>query len=95
LRHLAQLRRGDDGRGDARLLRRGRAPARAYGGGKAGGLVLALDGLALGFAGGARGLLSDKFKFGGKGAQGWRGQRIGKADYRHGAAYRAPIPAKE
>jgi hypothetical protein len=95
LRHLAQLRRGDDGRGNARLLRRGGAPARAYGGRKARGLVLALAGLALGFAGGARGFLSDKFQFGGEGAQGWRGQRIGQAYNRHMPAYRAPIPAKE
>jgi hypothetical protein len=73
LRHLAQICRGDNRGGDARLLRCGGAPARAYGGGKAGGMVLALAGLALGFTGGARGFLSDEFQFGGEGAQGWRG----------------------
>jgi hypothetical protein len=94
LRHLAELRRADDGGGDARLPGGGGAPARAYGGGKAGGLVLALGGLALGFTGSAGGFLSGIFQFGGEGAQGWRGQRIGEAYNRHRAAYRAPIPAK-
>ena len=91
---MAQICRGDTRGGDARLPGGGCAPARAYGGGEAGGLVLALGGLALGFTGSAGGFLSGKFQFGGEGAQGWRGQRIGQAYNRHVAAYRGLIPAK-
>ena len=50
--------------------------------------MLALAGLVLGFAGSAGGFLGSVGQFGGKGAQGWRGQRFGQADKRHGAAYR-------